>query len=238
MQKSTHQIVESSRILSLLKRLMKEQVPITVFNQESNEEWYGKINEMLFHQGELIIGEIENVGSKDIKLKDRQYQFHSKLTGVAISFESVVLSTEKVSNNTVYRAAYPKAISYHQRRTAERLGLWVDQKIPVNIHLEGNVILKGHIHDISVDGLNACFYRIISIAPNEVLLNCTIQLPSGKTVSSKLEVKGITINENIGQLHVRGKFLDMSPAERKELSIFVEKLELTLGDPDLKGPKS
>ena len=230
-QERTLKIIEPARIASLLKRLMKEQVPITVSNNTSNKEWYGTISEMLFHQGELIINEIENVGSQEINLDEGQNQFHGKLTGVAVHFQSTVINIEKTSKKTICRVAYPASISYHQRRSAERVGLWVDQKVPVNIYLEGDAILKGHVRDISIEGMNACFYRIISIAPNEVLPTCNIQLPSGKTVNSKLEVKGITVNENSGQLQVRGKFLDMKPADKEELSQFVQSLEKTLGEP-------
>jgi len=236
-QKTTHQIVEANRIVSLLKRLMKEQVPITVRNKVSEKEpnnqlykeWYGTIGEMLFHQGELLINEIENVGSAERKLNEGQYVFHGKLTGVSISFESSIIGVEKTSLKTSCRTAYPKIISYHQRRSTDRIGMWVDQKIPVIIHLQGDVQLKGHIRDISIDGLNACFYRIIPIAPNEILPGCKLQLPSGKTFTSKLEVKGISVDDNIGQLHLRGKFLELDESARENLSIFVTELEQSLG---------
>jgi len=230
-QERTLKIIEPARIASLLKRMMKEQVPITVSNNASDKEWYGTISEMLFHQGELIISEIENVGSEGIKLDEGQNQFHGKLTGVAVNFESAIINIEKTSKKTICRVTYPTTVSYHQRRSAERVGFWVDQKVPVNSSLEGDAILKGHMRDISIDGMNACFYRIISIAPNEVLPTCSIQLPSGKTINSKLEVKGLTVNENSGQLHVRGRFLDMKPDDREELSKFVQSLERTLGEP-------
>jgi len=231
-QQGTHKIVEANRIVSLLKRLMKEQVPITVRKKVSDNEWYGTISEMLFHQGELLINEIDDVGSEQIRLNEGQYMFHSKLTGVSINFESTIIDVEKTSKKTTCRASYPKTISYHQRRNTERVGLWVDQKIPVTIQLDGDVLLKGHIRDISIDGLNACFYRIIPIAPNEILPACKIQLPSGNTFSSKLEVRGISVDDNIGQLHLRGKFLELNPDARKNLSFFVKELEQSLAKPD------
>lgn len=229
-QENTHQIVEASRIVSLLKRLMKEQVPITVRNKESDKEWYGTIGEMLFHQGELLINELEKVGSEERELIEGQYVFFGKLTGVSINFESSIIGIEETSVKKSCRAAYPKVISYHQRRSANRVGMWVDQKIPVTIHLQGDAQLKGHIRDISSDGLNACFYRIIPIAPNEILPGCTIQLPSGKTFTSKLEVKGISVDDNIGQLHLRGKFLGLEASARENLAAFVNDLEQSLGE--------
>lgn len=230
LQENTHQIVEASRIVSLLKRLMKEQVPITVRNKKSDKEWYGTIGEMLFHQGELLINELENVGSEKRKLIEGQYVFFGKLTGVSINFESSIIGIEETSAKTFCRAAYPKAISYHQRRSADRVGMWVDQKIPVTIHLQGDAQLKGHIRDISNDGLNACFYRVIPIAPNEILPSCSIQLPDGKIFTSKLEVKGISVDDNIGQLHLRGKFLKLDASARENLTTFVNDLEQSLGE--------
>lgn len=231
-QEKTHQIVEAARIVSLLKRLMKEQVPITVRNDDTEKEWHGTIGEMLFHQGELILNEIENVGSQETCLNEGINNFHGKITGVVISFKSSVVNIEKTSKKTICRITYPTIVTYHQRRSAERVGIWVDQKIPVCIHLDGDAQLKGHVRDISIDGLNACFYRVIPIAPNELLPVCTIQLPNDKTIESKLEVRGITVNENNSQLHLRGKFLELARESREELTQFVKGLELSLGEPD------
>ena len=231
-QNNSRKIVDASRIVSLLKRLMKEQVSLTITTPDSDQEWYGTITEMLFHQGELVLNEIENVGSQQTNLNEGVHICHGKLTGVAIKFETNIVNVEKTAQSTSCRISYPTVITYHQRRGSERVGIWVDQKIPVIINMDGDATIKGHIRDISVDGLNACFYRIMPIAPNELFPSCQIQFPNDVSVDTKLEVRGLTINENIGQLHIRGKFVDISYDNRKKLQSYVKDLEHSLGDPN------
>ena len=50
-----HEIVDPTRIIGLLQRLMKEQVPLTVHPSEGYEEWYGTISELSFQSEEMLI---------------------------------------------------------------------------------------------------------------------------------------------------------------------------------------
>lgn len=222
-------IVEANRIVGLLTRLMKEQVPLTLKPADDEPEWYGSIKEIEFHQGRFLVTPL-NVGrDQNTSLADG-CEVYGKLSGVAIHFTSDECNKDLDLGSDGFRLKYPSAIFYHQRRGSERVGVWVDQKVPVTLQLEGKIYLKGYLHDISAEGVSACFYRVITIQDDEISPLCLVDLPDGNKVGSKLEIKGVKSNKDGSQMNVRGKFLDMSPENQVLLQHFVKGLEKTLDE--------
>ncbi len=224
-----HRIVEAKRIVGLLTRLYKEQVPLTLKHQGDIQEWYASITEIEYEAGKLLFTPIDNLGQTQSPLANGQYHVHGKLAGVTVQFDTDMASPVNPIGFEGYIGHYPKAIFYHQRREAERVGAWVDQKIPVMLQLEGKVFLKGHIHDISAHGMNASFYRVLPINVGEIAPSCVIEMPEGAPVRSKFEIKDVHISEDAGTLSLRGQFLNMNSMDEKRMRKFVDVLEKSLG---------
>ena len=223
-----HHIVEARRIVGLLTRLYKEQVPLTLKRQDSDQEWYACIKEIEYEAGKLLLVPIGNLGHTQSPLPQGEYQLHGKLAGVAVQFTTHVDPPVIELGFEAYIGHYPKAIFYHQRREAERVGVWVDQKIPVMLQLEGKLFLKGHLQDISAHGMNAMFYRVLPIQTGEIAPSCVIEMPEGAPVRSKFEIKGVQVSEDASTLSLRGQFLQMNPMDEKRIRKFVDGLEKSL----------
>jgi len=226
---SKHRIVDAKRIVGLLTRLNKEQVALTLRQLNgSDQEWYVCIKEIEYAEGELLMTPLNNLGKAQTELPDGHYHIHGKLAGVAVQFDTQIKPPATPLGFDAYVGHYPKAIYYHTRRESDRIGIWVDQKIPVMLQLEGKVFLKGHIHDISARGMNANFYRVLPVQVGEVAPSCVIEMPEGAPVRSKFAIKGVTISDDANTLSLRGRFLEMNDMDEKRINKFVGALEKSL----------
>ena len=225
-----HEIVDPTRIIGLLQRLMKEQVPLTVHPSEGYEEWYGTISELSFQSEEMLITGLNNIGKIQPPLAVGHYKISGKLSGATLNIDCDIIDSEQVENVAICRAAFPKTIVYRQRRSAERVGIWVDQKIPVVLDLNNDIQIKGHVRDISTNGVSACFYHIVAIDPDTASPTCCIEFPNGDKLCSKFEIRGVKVDDNIGQLHIRGRFIDLEDESHEYLEQFVNRLEQSISD--------
>ena len=70
-----------------------------------------------------------------------------------------------------------------------------------------------------------------SLSQNKNIIPILIDISPSELPGWVGKHQAIDARKDSGQLHVRGRFLDMKPDDREELSKFVQSLEKTLGDP-------
>ncbi len=229
METDQHRIVEARRIVGILTRLCKEHVPLTCKAHQGDSEWYGTIREIDFERGHLLLSPLNDLGQPQPTLSAGEYHCHGKLAGVMVQFNGTLQAADSALPFEAYPVRFPQSIHYHQRRATERIGVWVDQKLPVMLQLEGKVFLKGHIQDISAQGMNACFYRILPVEPGEIAPSCVLEMMEGAPVRCKFSIKDVSNNDAAGTMSIRGQFFEINAVDAKRVGRFVSQLEQTLG---------
>jgi c-di-GMP-binding flagellar brake protein YcgR len=151
----------------------------------------------------------------------------TRLKGVEIGFDTTLLHVDEENGIAIYTVDLPRQISHHQRRQHHRLEIGADIRVPVHLETTQGSVLMGELRDISLGGIGARVGRgpATELQRGERLPGCLLRLPEGRELRCAMEVRFVKPLETPRQLHVGGRFLDLTRSDTQLLTAFLTATE-------------
>lgn len=158
--------------------------------------------------------------NKSIKPKTK---LHIKLQsrGVTVTFEALVLAQKQQGGAPIFYVSIPEKIQEKQARSSYRATVPIRLSALVTLMSEGRPSIKGHLHNISTDGVGVIVKTPVAppFRSGEIIDGCYVELPSG-TVQCQIEVR--QFNRTVGGKKMLGAaYKSFKKNARDELNKFL-----------------
>ena len=212
-------IVEIFRFLKEENAVLKIKLPDTDKEFSSNiididdKNLYFKLDEIFPEDG-------HNIFSRHGRLIA-----HAQVRGINVSFNTSLIQADKSGQFINYLCDIPDTISYIQRRIEYRVQIHATHLVQVTAqHQTTKQLLKGIVHDISLQGIGIMFKTHHIIKPGEQLIHCKLPLSNNNMVNFTLDVRHIQ-SKSPDTIHVGGNFKELDPRSSEIISKFVREME-------------
>lgn len=216
-------ITASHEIRSLLGRLIKERVPITVMLPGREGFFSSVLLELDRDSNTLVADELLPARGHASMLPGIELRVLCRLDGIELRFRSKVLAVSAAQPGATYRLSVPEGLDYLQRRQVFRVPVSPALAIPVELGSNGTR-LKGTLVDISHTGLRVALRGQRELPPAE-LLSCQVGLPPG-SISAEVEPRHSEPDRRgLGMVYVGLRFIELSREQLRLISRFTANMQ-------------
>lgn len=216
-------ITESFQIASLVNRLIREKVPITVMLPGREGFFSSLLLDSDRADGTLLADELLPARGHSVMEPGMEIRVLGSLDGIEIRFRSRVITINPAQAGASYSLVMPVAIEYKQRRNAFRVPVSPALAIAVALHADG-INAKGTLADISHNGLRVALRNAISL-PTGSELQCDIALPNDP-IDARVEARhSAPDRRGLGVVYVGFHFLELSVENQRIINRFTANLQ-------------
>lgn len=216
-------ITDPLQIRSLINRLIRNKVPITIMLPERE----GFFSSMLLDSdraiGTMLADELFPPRGHQAVEPGMEIRVLGNLDGIEIRFKSRVITINTSQPSSSYSLAMPVAMDYKQRRNAFRVSVSPALAIPVLLSGDG-IESKGTLADISYNGLRVALRKASSL-PMGAELQCDIALPD-EPISARAEARhSAPDRRGLGVVYVGFRFLELGNEQQRAINRFTADLQ-------------
>lgn len=216
-------ITEAFQIASLVNRLIRDKVPITVMLPEREGFFSSLLLASDREAGTVMADELFPARGHAAMESGMEIRVLGRLDGIEIRFRSRVVSINPAQPGASYTLVMPGAVDYKQRRNAFRVPVSPALAIPVLLHADG-INAKGTLADISHNGLRVAMRNASTLAMGSELL-CEIALPNDP-ISARAEARHSEPDRRgLAVIFVGFRFLELSNENQRIISRFTSNLQ-------------
>ena len=226
-QISDENFSHTQKIVALFQLLNQERTVLNINLPEGHQAYTSSVLAVNESKMEFTLDEIfPHEGHKRLQQYGR-FIANAQVRGAKLSFETYLIGSEKTKQFSSYICHLPETISYVQRRSEFRIPINAPHYVQVSaVHEPSHQVLRGHAHDVSMNGICVVFKTPHIIKPGEQLIRCQLQLSTKESINFTLDVRHIE-STSPGSIRVGGCFKDLSARSREIISRFVRQMERT-----------
>ena len=220
-------LTDSRQILALLEQIRSNHNLVAVHIMGHEGEYNSAILKLDPEAGYLVFDELAPAaGNKKLDPGSR-VRVTSRNKGVQTRFDATVTDLGEYQGLPFFRTTLPEEIQYIQRREYYRIPIPVDEHVTAQLMTDNNILLNADVSDLSVGG---CNLRLRSrpafrLGRGMVIPRCFITLPEEEKIITSLEIRQADDWERTANMHVRGRFLGLTRAERRSLQRYIIRLD-------------
>jgi len=216
-------ITDRHEIHTLVDRLIKERVPVTVLLPE-HEGFFSSVLLALDREaGVLTADELFPARGHAAIMPGVELRVLSRLDGIELRFRAKVVAISPAQPSATYRLSIPAGLDYQQRRNAFRVPVSPVLAIPVQLG-SGDTSAAGTLVDISHAGLRVALRGQRELPPDEPL-DCRIDLPPG-VVSAQVEpCHSEPDRRGLGVVYLGLRFIALSRDQQRLISRFTAHIQ-------------
>lgn len=218
------------QIATVLQRLADARCLLSVRVADWKEEFASAVLKVGGLGEPFLLDELTpDAGHARVTIGSR-LRIRATLSGVTIVFETQVLEISGQGGIAFYRAAFPAAIDYRQRRQHHRVVITADRPVSIEVPGDNGLSHVAELRNISLSGLYAHFREGISreLHRGTVIDSCTIVLPAQRRFRTQVEVAHAHADGEGGSVRMGGRFLNLDRQDRRELQRLVVELDREL----------
>lgn len=216
-------ITEPFQIASLISRLIRDRVPITVMLPGREGFFSSLLLDSDREAATVLADELFPARGHAAMAPGMEVRVLGNLDGIEIRFRSRVIAINPAQPGASYTLVMPVAVDYKQRRNAFRVPVSPALAIPVLLHADG-ISVKGTLADISHNGLRVAM-RNASALPMGSELLCEIALPD-EPINARAEARhSAPDRRGLGVVYVGFRFLELSNENQRIINRFTAHLQ-------------
>ncbi|QOC21233.1 flagellar brake protein [Wenzhouxiangella sp. AB-CW3] len=154
-------------------------------------------------------------GNEDLTVRTR-------LDGIDLRFSVQLRGLTDLQGFRALAAYWPNRIMYRQRRRSFRVKL-AARAAPIEISIDNETSISGSLIDISVGGFGALISRDVDLAEFE-RVDCSLELHNQR-LKLQAEIRSLTDSTQPRYNRLGASFVEMDPAQRRQLERLVAELE-------------
>lgn len=216
-------ITDSHEIRTLLGRLIKARVPITVMLPEREGFFSSVLLELDRDSNTLVADELLPARGHASMQSGIELRLLCRLDGIELRFRTKVLVVSPTQLGAIYRLGVPTGLDYMQRREAFRVPVSPTLAIPVELGSNGTR-LKGTLVDISHTGLRVALRGQRELPPAE-LLSCQVDLPPGSIRADVEPRHSEPDRRGLGMVYVGLRFIELSREQLHLINRFTANIQ-------------
>lgn len=214
-------ITDSAQIRSLVNRLIRDKVPITVM-LPGREGFFSSLL-LDSDNGSLLADELFPARGHRAMQPEMEIRVLGNLDGIEVRFKSRVIMIHAEQPGASYSLVMPIAVDYKQRRDAFRVPVSPALAIAVLLSADG-INAKGTLADISHNGLRVAI-RGANPVPAGAQLLCHIDLPN-EHISALAEARhSAPDRRGLAVVYIGFRFVELSLEQQRTISHFTANLQ-------------
>lgn len=214
-----------AKINSLFQLLLDDSTVLKLKFRGSNKTYSSCIIAINIKNSSFTLDELHPVDGHKLLASTGNFIASAIVKGVNVSFHTSLIKLEKNRQFNSYICDIPPSISYLQRRNEYRVCIHEPQQYEVTAQHDSSLqLLRGKIHDISMNGMGVKFTTNQVIKPGDTLTNCKISLPKGESLGVTLEVRHVQSTKT-GTCRIGGRFRELNTRSEEIICRFVREME-------------
>jgi c-di-GMP-binding flagellar brake protein YcgR len=215
----------SGKIIELFKLMREERVIVTIRFPDTNRDYSSCIVKLDEDGSQFALDEILPDKGNALLHKKREVIASAMIRDAQISFKAQLISTRNANQFRTHWCSVPDSINYAQRRSDYRVPISSVNLYAVTAeHEPSHRLLRGHVHDISTEGVGITFKSSHVIKPGDRLIRCQLSIANNEKIKFTLGVCHIE-STTPGSIIVGGSFMELDNRSRQSLSRFVRQME-------------
>lgn len=216
-------IIARHEIHTLVGRLIKERVPVTVLLPE-REGFFSSVLLGLDRESSILIAdELFPARGHAAMAPGTELRILARLDGIEMRFRTDVIAIAPTQSSATYQWRVPNALDYLQRRTAFRVPVSPALAIPVLI-AGSDINATGTLVDISHGGLRVALRGQRDLPPAESF-NCRIGLPSDPVVAEVEPCHVEPDRRGLGVVYIGLRFVNLNREQQRLISRFTANIQ-------------
>jgi len=216
-------ITDSTQIRSLINRLIRDKVPITVMLPGREGFFSSLLLDSDRDNGTLLADELFPARGHAAVEPGMEIRVLGNLDGIEVRFKSRVITINAEQPGASYRLVMPIAMDYKQRRDSFRVPVSPALAIAVLLNADG-ISAKGTLADISHNGLRIAI-RGANPVPAGAQLLCHIDLPD-EHISTMAEARHSAADRRgLGVVYIGFRFLELNIEHQRAINRFTANLQ-------------
>lgn len=218
-------ITDPARIANILKRLHQERALLTISLPGSQHLYTSALLKVDTEQGYLLLDELNpRIGHTQFMVAKKAL-VRARLSGVEVDFSTVLQGVGGESGIAFYQTSLPTLLKYQQRRAYYRVHVGAGHTVPVSIVRREGEAFQGELWDISAGGaglrLSTTIHLPQPLTQGEILAGCQIHLNADTHISSGLEVRFLSHDEQHKVVRLGGRFVGLDKPQQKKVEQFI-----------------
>lgn len=216
---------DQQRIHLLLRRVIDEHVLLTVTLPGTHGHFSSAIIDIAPEQDYLLLDELTPAGGHEQLVKKRQMHVQARLKGVNLQFEGHLSRLIKEDGAFAYRIAFPREVTYHQKRAHFRVKIGMADEALVRFQPGENQPIEGELIDISEGGICALLEKPAIELRTGASFPCSIHLDD-EAIQCEIEARTLREEGDRGQHQRAGfRFKNLTPQQRHHIARIVARMQ-------------
>jgi c-di-GMP-binding flagellar brake protein YcgR len=153
--------------------------------------------------------------------KNKNLRLSSIIQGSELRFTVTLFGAGEKDGAAFYMVKLPHFVYHPQIRRSYRISMNHEQPPFQVYYADHNQNLKGHIIDISIDGIGIMLQHQDSLTKGDILENCSFRLPSGEGIPASIEICNIHQTPQQDAMRIGGHFYDIAKENHQRLGQFI-----------------
>ena len=213
-------LIRPSRIKHMLQSLMESHVQITIVLDDQSEHTSRILD---VSKSDIVLDQLNSRVAHNKMTKGATIQVEAKHHSVPFNFSTSLIST---SRDGGYIISMPEKIYHPQKRSFFRVPMVNIEKYKFTgaIQYSENLV-TGYIYDVSFGGICIAVYSNTYIKKGDILSPASMTLKGGNIIHCDFTVCSIKRSPQEGFTRVGCSFLDIPPAEKRNIHQFITECE-------------
>ncbi|RME35287.1 MAG: hypothetical protein D6786_02420 [Gammaproteobacteria bacterium] len=220
-------LTDQRQIHAMLEQIRTGHTLVAVHVMGEEGDYNSAILKLDPESGHIVFDELAPSPGEGKLVAGTRVRVTARNKGVQVRFDAVVTDLGEYQGLPFFRTTLPEEIRYIQRREHYRAPIPVDEHVTAQLMTDNDILLNADVSDLSVAG---CNLRLRSrpafrIGRGTVIPRCFITLPDEERIITSLEVRQADDWERTAFMHLRGRFLGLTRAERRSLQRYIIRLD-------------